>query len=557
MLQRGAFCLIGNDVFADVEMFEPYASEYAEETVLHRLKACAPTRSSLQCVERTLRTPQTCIDTLVARQRRLHDLDAVVTKEGGMYEHHLKELGDREHDVEWIFESESSQAVPDCTKAAYFTWGLFQRLGANESVWCLSTKNAYAVLLAPLMNLLSPLVSIVIPYIVLRYRFKLNIPLSVFVRYVARILLFQVTRMWGSGRFNTLHAITCAVSVMIYVQSLFVTIDLSRTTFGVIRDVCRRVDGVVAYVRAHDALLRTYASPAHRMTCPAWATCSLGIGEKLVIARELRGSLSGRREELRAFLRCADEHVAYLTMVEVRRRFGMCFVDYNSGVHGDVNDPSVSLRAEGMFHICIHNPVRNTLILNDTNCVITGPNAAGKSTTIKALLVNVLFAQTFGLACAERFALTPFYYIHSQINIPDVKGKQSLFEAEMFRCKTVMDIVQQAPETRRCLVVMDEMFNTTNVVEGIAGATAILNRLGSYRNCCTVITTHYIALTRCPRFKAYRMEAVLETGKSPRFTYAMHHGVSRQFIAIELLKEHFDAALIDDAVERKNRLLLV
>ena len=572
--EEGALCLVGNDVFSDVEMFEPYTSEHAEDTVMHQVKASAPTRSSVQCLERTLRTPLTCVETLVARQRRLQDLEAAITgrSEDGEFEltRHLRELGAHEEDIEWIFDTESAEQartsasndIPDPTESAYFTWRLFQRLGANDSVGCVSAKNAYTVLFAPLMSAMSPLVSVVIPYLVLRYRFKLNIPLSVFVRYVARILFFQVTRMWESGRFNTMHALTCAVSVTIYVQSLLTTFELSRNTYRVIRHICKRVDGVVSYVRAHDALLRRCASPAHRLACPPWAADarSLGSGEKLVLAKDLRGNRSGRRDELRAFLRCADEHAAYLTMVAVRRRFGMCFAEYTDLVGkkggGSARGPA-RLRADAMFHICIRDPVPNTLVLNGTNCVITGPNAAGKSTTIKALLVNVVFAQTFGLACAERFTLTPFYYIHSQIHIPDVKGKQSLFEAEMFRCKAVMDVVQDTPADRKCLVVMDEMFNTTNVVEGIAGATAILNRLGSYRKCCTVITTHYIALARCPRFKAYQMAAVVETGRRPRFTYVLRRGVSRQFIAIELLKEHFDTALIDDAIERKNNLLLV
>ena len=67
------------------------------------------------------------------------------------------------------------------------------------------------------------------------------------------------------------------------------------------------------------------------------------------------------------------------------------------------------------------------------NVVITGPNAAGKSTFIKALSLSILFSQTICIVPASNFVLTPFTLINTYLNIPDCKGKESLFEAEMNR----------------------------------------------------------------------------------------------------------------------------
>ena len=42
----------------------------------------------------------------------------------------------------------------------------------------------------------------------------------------------------------------------------------------------------------------------------------------------------------------------------------------------------------------------------------------------------VIFAQTIGIAFCDSLEITPFSLINTYLNIPDCKGKESLFEAE-------------------------------------------------------------------------------------------------------------------------------
>ena len=84
------------------------------------------------------------------------------------------------------------------------------------------------------------------------------------------------------------------------------------------------------------------------------------------------------------------------------------------------------------------NIVKNTIKLgggNNRNAIITGPNAGGKSTFIKSLTLSILFSQTLGITTANSFKLTPFSLVNTYLNIPDIKGKESLFEAEMHRAR--------------------------------------------------------------------------------------------------------------------------
>ena len=253
---------------------------------------------------------------------------------------------------------------------------------------------------------------------------------------------------------------------------------------------------------------------------------------------------------LRLYLNEMNTFFANLSFVKMFNEYDMCFATYN-------NTSNTYVDAENMYHIAIKKYTPNSIVLKSNNCVITGPNAAGKSTFIKGFLLNVILSQTYGIANASRFQITPFYYINSQINIPDVKGKESLFEAEMFRCKRNIDIIKHLPPHLKGFVVMDEVFSSTNVVEGVAGAYGILEKMSSYSNICTVVTTHFLYLTRLPSFKKYKMNVVVsEDGDDIAFPYRLTPGCSKQLIALELIKDNFDDDVIESAITIKNKLLV-
>jgi len=59
------------------------------------------------------------------------------------------------------------------------------------------------------------------------------------------------------------------------------------------------------------------------------------------------------------------------------------------------------------WNINLATKVANSIDL-DRNVIITGPNAGGKSTIIRAILQNIVLSQTLGIAAASRFNITSF-----------------------------------------------------------------------------------------------------------------------------------------------------
>ena len=138
--------------------------------------------------------------------------------------------------------------------------------------------------------------------------------------------------------------------------------------------------------------------------------------------------------------------------------------------------------------------IKNDIKLdNNRNLIITGPNAGGKSTFIKSIAVNILLTQTLCLGFCDKIELTPFYYISSQMNIVDDKGSESLFEAEMNRIINNVNIVKYCKDNnKKSILFLDELFNSTNVIEGICGSYSICKKLSESKKYNITYYTLYI-----------------------------------------------------------------
>jgi energy-coupling factor transporter ATP-binding protein EcfA2 len=118
-------------------------------------------------------------------------------------------------------------------------------------------------------------------------------------------------------------------------------------------------------------------------------------------------------------------------------------------------------KMEGMYYLPHINdtPVLNSIDLSQ-NIMITGPNAAGKTTILKSTLINIIFTQQFGCGFYESAKLSPFKHIHCYLNIPDTSGRDSLFQAEARRCKEILDIIiENKKDSHFC--AFDELYSVT------------------------------------------------------------------------------------------------
>ncbi len=209
------------------------------------------------------------------------------------------------------------------------------------------------------------------------------------------------------------------------------------------------------------------------------------------------------------------------------------------------------------YHPCIKdNPVKNNTDLRKS-IILTGPNAAGKTTLLKSIIINLLFSQQIGFGYYKKGILNPYDFIHCYINIPDDCSRDSLFQSEVRRCKTFLDIIKDNPDSRH-FCVFDELFSGTNPYEAISSAYSYLNHIGKNKKIRFLLTTHFIKL--CELFRKnkkiqnYNMNTDIIDDKA-YYSYKIEKGISRTKGGISVLKDlKYPDSILNEARNILNKI---
>ena len=171
------------------------------------------------------------------------------------------------------------------------------------------------------------------------------------------------------------------------------------------------------------------------------------------------------------------------------------------------------LQLNEMRHPLLSNPVPLSLNLDSTKrgLIITGPNAGGKTVTLKTAGLAIAMAE-FGLFLPSSgiCSIPVMSAIYTSIgDHQDLDNSLSTFSAEM---KQMSYIVQHA--TKYSLILLDELGSGTDPNEGAALAIALLQTL-QLKGSLILATTHYSAIkdysTKHPAFITAAMDFDLKT----------------------------------------------
>lgn len=192
------------------------------------------------------------------------------------------------------------------------------------------------------------------------------------------------------------------------------------------------------------------------------------------------------------------------------------------------------LRAEELYHPLLQNAVPNDLYAK-RGVLLTGSNASGKSTFLRAVAVNALLAQTVHTCAAAKYE-APFYRIYSSMSLrDDLTGGDSYYMVEIKSIKRILDQARQK-EGSPVLCFVDEVLRGTNTVERIAASTQIMKKLAAGHALCFA-ATHDIELTKLLRqeYDNYHFEERIEENDI-FFPYLLMNGPASTRNAIALLK---------------------
>ena len=176
------------------------------------------------------------------------------------------------------------------------------------------------------------------------------------------------------------------------------------------------------------------------------------------------------------------------------------------------------------------------------------------TTYLRCIGLNLLLSQTYGFSFSKSGYITPYSHIDTYMFIPDKEGYESLFQAEVNRCKNIIDKL----DNKFYYLIVDEIFNSTNPIEGMSCSYSFIELLNSYKNILGIYSTHYGYVTKLSNniknIGNIKVNVNREKGKI-KFPYKVEDGISKDYIALELLKEKgFDDKFINSAIKLKEKI---
>ncbi|KAJ3458766.1 hypothetical protein MRS44_012875 [Fusarium solani] len=185
-------------------------------------------------------------------------------------------------------------------------------------------------------------------------------------------------------------------------------------------------------------------------------------------------------------------------------------------------------------HPCMLNTV-DDFIPNDIKLggeqaninLLTGANAAGKSTVLRMSCIAVIMAQIGCFVPAKSARLTPVDRIMSRLGANDnIFAAQSTFFVELSETKKIL-----SEATPRSLVILDELGRGTSSYDGVAVAQAVLHHVATHIGCVGFFATHYHSLAtefeNHPEIRARRMQIhVDDEERRVTFLYKLEDGVA-------------------------------
>lgn len=277
--------------------------------------------------------------------------------------------------------------------------------------------------------------------------------------------------------------------------------------------------------------------------CKRWYSPELeALVQDLKEAQEMHGQtvkeLSGR-----FFERFDQEYAVWLAAVKVVAQLD-CLISLAKASSAlgapscrpdfveDDNARSV-LEFQTLRHPCIETTthfIPNDIVLGgETQSIslLTGANAAGKSTVLRMTCVAVILAQIGCYVPCESARMTPVDRIMSRLGAQDnIFAGQSTFMVELSETKKIL-----SEATPRSLVILDELGRGTSSYDGVAVAQAVLHHIATHVGALGYFATHYHSLAtefvHHPEIAAKRMAVRVEHDiRDVTFLYKLEPGVA-------------------------------
>jgi len=570
---------INDYVFNDVEFLQDHYSDI-EKGLFHKLNKCKTKMGGL-LLKKLFLKPVHDIDLLEKRQAIITKIKKIKT----VIEPILDNIKIIENDLIWFWNDSNLRHIDLMNDLIYFNYDIIPFFNMNEVLnnneKALLVTNIYKIIVSPLLTVLTPILSFLVPLIILFYMQRnspIKIPIgTLFTQYMKTIFGTDSMKLVFQNPTKALLAsiFTKGIYLFMYLQNIYYSIQSSSNTHKIINIIHEKLNKMTQYINCVNQIKILCESNGLEDISP-FINYS-GIKDDLSIYDSYfnfpvfnkdPSLFSNKGKILYTFKKFKENKDKMIHIFHYSGTIDSILSIENILSNSSKENPFSMTKysrkkipeiiIKDIWHPYLNKDVVNNIVKNNldikNNILITGPNAAGKSTFIKSVILNIILSQTIGISSSSEFKITPFKMIETYLHIPDSKGSSSLFEAEMFRSRDYIEKIKNLENEDFSFIVLDEIFSSTNYIEGFSGAYSILKKISSFKNTLSITTTHYTDLEVLEkntdgRILNYKFEINYDENKEILFNYILQRGVSRQYIALDLLKKNgFDDDVLEDAI---------
>jgi hypothetical protein len=461
-------------------------------------------------------------------------------------------LKEYENDILWIYklneEIDKDNAINILYPSSFF-WKMI-----NKYEYLLDSYHVYRILFVPLSTLFYPLTAVFGPYLYVKNYLKFDISILKYIDLIKNFLgiFFQNT---GNFKYNIFKFIVFCVYVFIYLYSIYQNFEFSYMLYKTKKILHKKMQGVINFINESNKIIEYFNNNINDVSDIIKPFINKSVKyEKIEISNTLTNiykiwkndnNIKENIDNLLITVYTLDI-INQISKIKFKLNYSLPLYNNNVTKIWNMKNPLLSF-----------NQVSNPLSLNK-NIIITGPNAAGKTTYVKSLLANIILSQTIGLTYSYKSAMKIYDCIYSFMRITDELGSKSYFEAEAELCaKMIEKSANLLIENKKGIFFMDEPMHSTPPIEGISTAFAVCEKIGTNPNVDLLITTHFFKLTNLEKmypnnFINLSVNAIQNIDNTFTFPYKIKKGSSKQCIAIELLdNKNFPEDVINSAKNMK------
>lgn len=371
------------------------------------------------------------------------------------------------------------------------------------------------VYIAPAMALLMPLVLTVLPYFIMTTVMNTPIPWDTYVQMMKQMAFgIQSGEPWRLKHIAQVGWFFVSLGQGM-VQPFFTAYHTAKLD----AKICERGEAIIQIASTTKAILEDWRAKG------AARTWTLQVPDVPQAPREAVAWMEAEPLGWLAVKRCFG-YVGMMTTFATESQWRPVQWSSRGLAFKDLCDIAVLKKSAALSTLALEN-----------HCMVTGPNRGGKSSALRAVLQQVLLGQTFGLTYGATGSWRPFQLLFSRLKSKDHAGKESLFEMEVRMAATMLKTTKSTE--KHSLVLIDELFHSTNPPDAEISAKLFLQQLWDLPNVKSMISTHIFSLCEMPQKPQMICVPAEETAEGEiQYSYRLAPGICRVSSVREVLKEH-------------------